>query len=337
MPSHPDLLPATLVTESPTVPFQFNFDPNHPFELLPQATPPPRQPFPDTLEELQRSYHRFVQDVKGNWRSVDEAVISKVKAVIDQHGVDRVFRWLAIGDAEVLFRTVRKAVERCPCRQADLLQTGPPVGVDSYCVSELIKACRQYLDCNPDSFKEASCNKTREVLACSLGPYYHEHQAELEREGLGHLRNGQTVWAERCQSPDVNLETSEHLSAAEKTRVFHNAALSINRAGKWSNFDYWKFYGMITITKKGLKLVRRFFEGNPHWTPRALLDLLDACLDRKDTHRSAAGFLEDFAVVRGSHLTYFMHHLEEIIAQLDTRSSIPGAFFPGDWATTEAA
>ncbi|GDY23791.1 hypothetical protein LBMAG56_51380 [Verrucomicrobiota bacterium] len=328
LPSHPDLLPATLVTEPTTVPFQFNFDPDHPFKLLPQAPLPPRQPFPDNLEKLQRSNMRLfdVDSTPDEQRFIVEKVRTKMHAVIEAQGVGRVFRWLAIKDPTELFRIIREAVCRCRCRSADLCQVGSRQGVDEFCVDWWVQACPRYLDANLHEYGHCTVETACGVLANNLPSYYRSHREELEREGLTYLRYGQDVQAETLHSPDVELEQVDHLSAAEKTRVFRNALLALNRVGNRTESGR-VLHQVVDITNAGLQLARRFFELNPHWTARHLLGVLDECIMRKQHTQHTGGFREDFAVICGTHLTYFMRYFDRIITQLEYHPYIP-SFHP---------
>lgn len=156
--------------------------------------------------------------------------------------------------------------------------------------------------------------------------YYRSHREELEREGLTYLRYGQDVQAETLHSPDVELEQVDHLSAAEKTRVFRNALLALNRVGNRTESGR-VLHQVVDITNAGLQLARRFFELNPHWTARHLLGVLDECIMRKQHTQHTGGFREDFAVICGTHLTYFMRYFDRIITQLEYHPYIP-SFHP---------
>ena len=337
LPSNPDLLPATLVTESPTAPFQFKIDPNHPFELLPQATPPPRQPFPDTLEKLQLSNMRLfdVDSTPDDQRFIVERVMAKMHAVIEAQGVGRVFRWLAIKDSNELFRIIREAVGRCHCRNTDLCQVGSRQGVDEFCVDWWVQACPRYLDANRHEIGHRTVEIACGVLSAHLPSYYRSHLEELEREGLAYLRYGGDVQAETLHSPDVEREQVDHLSAAEKARVFENALLAINRVGHRTERGR-DLHQVVVITNAGLKLARRFFELNPHWTAGHLLGVLDECIMQERHTQHTGGFREDFAVIRGTHLTYFMRYFDRIITQLEYHPHIPD-FHPVESELKEAA
>ena len=337
LPSPPDLLPATLVTEPTAVPFQFNIDPNLPFRFLPQATPPPRQPFPDTLEELQRANMRSfdVDSTPDDQRFIVERVMAKMHAVIEAQGVGRVFRWLAIKDPNELFRIIREAVGRCRCRNTDLCQVGSRQGVDEFCVDWWVQACPRYLDANLHRIGHRTVEIACGVLSDHLPDYYRSHRDELEREGLAYLRYGGDVQAETLPSRDVELETVDHLSAAEKTRVFHNAVLAINREGNRTERGRVS-HQVVDITNAGLKLARRFFELNPHWTVAHLSGVLDECIMRERHTEHTGGFREDFAVIRGTHLTCFMRYFDRIITQLEYHPFIPH-FHPVEPELKEAA
>ncbi|NBV23922.1 MAG: hypothetical protein EBS05_18640 [Proteobacteria bacterium] len=307
-----------------------SFDASQPF------TPPPRQPVPTSLAELRRANADFWRRDRSDLIAILDSTIIKVEAVINQQGVERVFRWLALKDDDKLFDVVREAVERCHCRKVDLMMFQDRLGVDWFCAEWLVVACRRYLEARIPTYDNHGRDAVLEVLKPHLGRYYHENQAALELEGLAYLRCGQDVWTERCQSPDVALESAVHLSAAEKTRVFHNALLSINRGGYLKASGY-RLYGAATITKKGLRLVRRFLEINPNWTADDLLRLFRECLERACSSTRIAGWIEDYATTRGSHLTYFMNQLEPIIHQLQSVEYVPTVFFPEEWSKLEAA
>ena len=306
------------------------------FDVLKPFTPPPRQPVPTSLTELRKANADFWRRDQSDLISILDYTSRKVEAVISQQGVDRVFRWLAINDDDRLFAAIREAVERCRCPKADLMLFQDRFGVDWFCAEWLVVACRWYLEEQPPALRNYGAEAVLEVLTPHLGRYYHANKAALELEGLAHLRCGEEVWTERCQSPDVALEKAVHLSAAKKTRVFHNAVLSINRGGYLKACGD-RLYGTATITKKGLKLVQRFLEINPNWTADNLLYLFRQCLERACRPAAIAGWIEDYATTRGSHLTYFMNQLEPIIHHLDSGSELPAASFPDEWSKLEAA
>lgn len=307
-----------------------------PFEGLDRFTPPPLQPVPVSLAELRQANADFWRRDRSDLISILDYTARKVEAVINQQGVERVFRWLAINDDDKLFAAVREAVERCRCPKADLIQFQDRFGVDWFCAEWLVDSCRQYLEERTPDVTNHGVEAVLKVLTPHLGSYYHANQEALAQAGLAYLRCGQEVWTERCQSPDVALENTVHLSAAEKTRVFHNAVRSLNRGGYLKACGE-RVYGAATITEKGLKKVRRFLELNPHWTADNLLYLFRECLERSCYPSAIAGFCEHYATTRGAHLTYFMNHLEPIIHQLHAGSHVPAVSFPEEWATEEAA
>lgn len=307
-----------------------------PFESLKPFTPPPCQPVPVSLAELRQANAEFWRRDKADLIAILEFSTRKVASVIEQQGVDRAFRWLAIKDDDKLFAVIREAVERCPCPITDLMHFQDRLGVDWFCAEWLLVACRQYLEERAPDVTNHGVEAVLGVLTPRLCSYYHANKPALEQEGLAHLRCGQEVWTERCTSPDVELEKAVHISAAEKTRVFHNAVRSLNRGGYLTCFGNREF-GAVIITKEGLRLVRRFLEINPHWTADNLLYLLSSCLDRFCGSGQISGYTGNFAVLRGSHLTYFMRHLELIIQRLDARTHVPAVSFLEDWAKVEAA
>ncbi|NBR88109.1 MAG: hypothetical protein EBT61_21920 [Verrucomicrobia bacterium] len=306
------------------------------FDVSQPFTPPPRRPVPVSLAELRQANAEFWRRDRSDLISILDYTARKVEAVINQQGVDRVFRWLAIHDDDRLFAVVREAVERCRCPKADLMQFQDRFGVDWFCAEWLVDACRQYLEERAPAVTNHGVEAVLAVLTPNLGSYYHENQEALAQEGLAYLRCGQEVWTERCQSPDVALEKAVHLSAAQKTKVFHNAVLSLNRGG-YLKASGERLYGAATITKKGLRLVRRFLEINPNWTADDLLCLFRQCLERACRPAAIAGWIEEYATTRGSHLTYFMNQLEPVIHQLNAGSEVPAVSFPNEWATEEAA
>lgn len=328
---------AGFVTESASLTPRLELlDEDNAFKGFKPFTPPPRQPVPTSLAELRQANGEFWRRDRSDLISILECSTSKVEAVIEQQGVDRVFRWLANNNDDRLFAVIREAVERCRCYKEDLMRFQDRLGVDWFCAEWLVDACRQYLEERTPDVTNHGVEAVLKVLTPHLGSYYHANKPDLEQQGLAHLRCGQEVWTERCQSPDVALEQTVHLSAAEKAKVFHNAVLSLNRGGYLKSFGY-RLYGAATITKKGLKLVRRFMEINPNWTADNLLYLFRDCLERSCYPSAINGFIEDYATTRGAHLTYFMNHLEPIIHQLHARTHVPAVSFPDEWATKEAA
>lgn len=308
-----------------------------PFGVLQPFIPPPRQPIPIGLAELRRANSAYWHN---RWLDqlliLDNATI-KARVVLRDQGAGTVFRWLAIKDDDKLFAVVREAVERCRCPKADLIHEQGRLGVDWCCAEWLVDACRRYLDDKPHTDSGDGPDTVLKVLVAHLPPYYHANQTALEREGLTYLRYGQEVLAERCKSPDVVLEKAVHLSAAEKKRVFENALVSINRTGYLHPCGD-RTYAIVTITKDGLKLVRRFFEINPHWKVSDLLEVLDRCLEQSNyLPGGPAGFTERFAIARASHLTFFMRYFERILNELGRPAWVPAVSFPDEWAKREAA
>lgn len=328
---------AGCVTESASLAPRLELlDKDNPFSGFKPFTRSTRQPVPTSLEALRHTNSGFWQ-----CRTVDrEAILGyvdiKVDAVIRQQGVGTVFRWLAIHDDDKLFAVIREAVERCRCPKADFMQFDWHVGVDSFCSEWLVDACRQYLDDSARWSGHQGSNTVLNILTDCLPVYYRRNKAVLEAEGLAHLRYGEDVRAERCKSPDVELEKAEHISAAEKTRVFRNAILSINRMGRW-NGDGRLLHDLIVFTEGSFKLVRRFFETNPHWTVAPLLGVLQMCIDRVYYTKDPGGYLSDYAVTQGTHLTYFMRHFERILTELSHHAFVPAVSFPDGWAKKEAA
>lgn len=311
-------------------------DEDNPFAGFKPFTPSTRQPVPTSLEELRCTNSGFWRCRTVDRESILGYVDVKVDAVIRQQGVGTVFRWLAIHDDDKLFAVIREAVERCRCPKADLTQFDWHVGVDWFCSEWLVDACRQYLDDSARWSGHQGSNTVLNILTDCLPVYYRRNKAVLEAEGLAHLRYGKDVRAERCKSPDVELEKAEHISAAEKTRVFRNAILSINLMGRW-NGDGRLLHDLIVFTEGSFKLVRRFFETNPHWTVAPLLGVLQMCIHRVYYTKDPGGYLSDYAVTQGTHLTYFMRHFERILTELSHHAFVPAVSFPDGWAKKEAA
>lgn len=295
-----------------------------------------RVPIPKDLQQVREANEKLYNYLTEVQETAPYYAAHKIDAFIRHHGAAKIFRWLAIKSDDEVFRLISEGLEKFKHTKSDFGMEGGRLGVDWFCADWFVQACREYLSDNLNDHKDYLGSMVG-AFADHFVPYRRDHLAELEKEGLAYLRYGEEVRLDRLRSPDEDRETFTDITGAEKVKVLVNGMLAINRVGV-PNTRGGTRHNAVTITKRGLKLARRFFELNPNWSAGNLLAIIHNCVERiHNWGVYVGGFREDFSLTRGNHLTYLIRHLERIIDEMGYGEFIPPAQFFSEEILKEAA
>ena len=146
-----------------------------------------------------------------------------------------------------------------------------------------------------------------------------EHQARREQVRA----DRETQFA----SPDREREGRDDLSAQEKVVVLNNGILERNRLGYEDGSGRTQTQ-MLKAPSKSIKAAEIFFEANPGWSAGTLLEVLDYCAVRKLKEPLNGDYDEArFQLDRGTHLTYLLGNLEQMMGHFNMAEFLPPVDF----------